>query len=88
MKIQVFAAVMLASALAAPAQAADRDFSERVFAVMADTIAEQGNHALRDIRNEVRRNLVNTLKPLLPEPSNDADAGAETDTAAAGSAVQ
>ena len=71
MQAKHFAAIAIiatSSAITAPAQAADRDFSERVFAAMSDTIANQGNQALRTIRAELRKNLAEAIKPLLPQP--------------------
>ena len=52
-----------------PAQAADSATSSRVLHSLGQAIAAQGNIALREVRQELTRNLSESLKPLLPEPA-------------------
>lgn len=86
-KILIAAAVVAASATA-PVHAADRDFSERIFAAMGDTIAAQGNEALRDIRRELRKGLTAAIKPLLPEPAESDTSNSNDSTPADARSVQ
>lgn len=74
-----FTAALLAAALmagSASAQAADFDFTTRITAGLAHAVAEQGNQAFRELRQEFKQNLTEALKPLLPAASPaKADAG-------------
>lgn len=63
-------AVLLAAALfqAGPAAAQD-SLPARAFSALGHAIAQQGNQALRDIRDEMRERLLRDLKPVLPQPA-------------------
>jgi hypothetical protein len=79
---QILAVLVTGTLLSAnvSAHAAELSLTDRVIAGVGNVIAAEGNNALRSIRNELKRNLVNTLKPLLPEPSpNNSEASATTD---------
>lgn len=64
-------ALALALLASGPA-AAEESYGARVAAAASSVgqwIANQGNQALRDIRKDLRDNLAETLKPLLPAPA-------------------
>lgn len=65
--------VLALALLAAGPAAAEESYGARVAAAAANSvghwIANQGNQALRDIREDLRDNLAQTLKPLLPAPA-------------------
>lgn len=63
----LFKATLIATALtlAGPAAASDSP-SERAASAVGHWIAMQGNQALRDIREDLKDRLSDSLKPLLP----------------------
>ena len=65
----LFKATLVATALtlAGPAAAAD-SAGERAASAVGHWIAMQGNQALRDIREDLKDRLADSLKPLLPTP--------------------
>jgi len=67
---RVLAFAVLAGALlqAGPA-AAQESLSVRAVSVLGHLIAQQGNQALRDIRDQMRERLQQDLKPVLPRPA-------------------
>lgn len=71
--IQLTAAVLLAGASLA-SQAAE-PVGARIATGVGLWIAAQGNEALREIREELRENLQNTLGPLLPAAPQQTVAG-------------
>ena len=64
-------ALLLASSLPA---AADDSAGTRIATGVGRVIATQGNVALARIREELKDNLLETLKPLLPNEQNQAQA--------------
>lgn len=75
---KILASLLLAAALAgasAPAAAAE-SLGDRAAVAVGHWIASQGNQALRDIREEFRQRLLETLKPALPAPAPAAPAPA------------
>ncbi|HEY0975625.1 MAG TPA: hypothetical protein VGE57_14125 [Solimonas sp.] len=65
----VSAAALLLASL--PASASD-GVGARIATGVGRVIAQQGNHALVLIREELKDNLLQTLKPLLPDEQNPA----------------
>lgn len=55
------------------AQAAETSISSRVASGIGHVIAEQGNKAFREMREEARKQLVEAIKPLLPKPAAAAE---------------
>jgi hypothetical protein len=67
----LWATVLGAGALAmSPAQAAGHA-GERAVIGIGYWIAAQGNQALRDIREQMKQELVDHVKPLVPQPRRD-----------------
>lgn len=56
---------------AATAQASETGIAAGMATNLGTLIAAQGNHAFHELRDELKRNLINSLKPLLPAPSGD-----------------
>ncbi len=71
-------ALLLASSL--PAAAADSS-GARIATGVGRVIAAQGNVALVRIREELKDNLLETLKPLLPNEQNQAQVDEPKDVA-------
>lgn len=68
---KILSSLLLASTLAGasnPAAAAE-SLGDRAAVAVGHWIAAQGNQALRDIREEFRERLLETLKPVLPAPA-------------------
>lgn len=64
------------------AQAADEAMSGRVVSGVGSWIAAQGNAALREIGDDLKQDLVQTLKPFIPAPSESDTATKPGDRAA------
>lgn len=76
------AALALLMALACgPAHADDRSLPSRAASLVGQLIAQQGNAALTQIREELRDDLVRTLRPLLPTPVPATDGASPKDSA-------
>ncbi|HKY91002.1 MAG TPA: hypothetical protein VJM11_08180 [Nevskiaceae bacterium] len=67
MKNLIPAAVLLVASLSPAAHAATAQPGMQVVSNVGQWIAEQGNAALRDMREELKRDLKNRLRPLVPE---------------------
>jgi hypothetical protein len=61
------AAILVLASLSPVANAAAPDSGRQVVSSVGHWIAEQGNAALRDMREELKRDLKNRLKPLIPD---------------------
>ena len=74
--------VLALALLAAGPAAAQESPGARVVAAAANSVSHwivsQGNQALRDIREELRDSLADTLKPLLPAPAEVSPPAATT----------
>lgn len=79
--LSLFAGSMLLGA-SLPAAAAD-SVGARVATGVGRIIAAQGNAALAHIREELKDNLLDTLKPLLPDEQTRAPAEGRSDQQAA-----
>lgn len=77
--------VLTLALLAAGPAAAEDSYGARVAAAAASSvgqwIATQGNQALRDIREELRDNLADKIKPFLPAPAEVTPPAATTTAA-------
>ena len=60
------AVVLVLAALSPAAQAATTEPGIQVASSVGHWIAEQGNQALRDMREEFKRDLKQRLRPLIP----------------------
>lgn len=76
---RLLAAALLAGSVSA--HAGDAGLSARVMTGLGQAIAAQGNIAFHEMREELARNLAQTLKPLLP--AQPAERKAEPQPAAA-----
>ncbi len=63
---QILSVAFMGLAFAATAANAADDVGGRVASGIGHWIAEQGNAALEELRDDLKRNLDQTLKPLLP----------------------
>jgi hypothetical protein len=65
------AAALILASFAGPASATDRqELVASTMHAVGRAIASQGNAALKQIREELRRDLADSLKPLLPSPDH------------------
>lgn len=71
------AAALLSFVMASSAHATPSNPALQVASAVGHWIAEQGNAALREIREELRRELEQQIQPLLPTPAQPADDGAQ-----------
>ena len=62
------AALALCFAAAATPVSAEDSLPARAITALGLAIAQQGDLALIEIRDDLRRNLLKNLKPLLPQP--------------------
>jgi hypothetical protein len=60
-------AVLLIASLSPTAHAAQPEPGMQVVTSVGHWIAEQGNAALRDMREDFKRDLKNRLRPLIPD---------------------
>lgn len=66
-KLSIAALALCLAGASAPASA-DDSLRDRTVAALSNAIADQGNAALVEIRDELKRDLLKTLAPLLPSP--------------------
>ncbi len=71
------AAVLMGISFGAQAQTS---LSSRIATGVGQAIAAQGNAALTQIRDELRKSFEDAIEPLLPEHDNGASAAATPDT--------
>lgn len=69
MKNLILASALTLAALSPAANAGKVTPTVSIMLPMGQWIAEQGNAALREIREDFKRDLKNRIRPLLPEPS-------------------
>jgi len=78
------AAALILASFASTASANDRqELLASTMHAVGRAIASQGNAALKQIREELRRDLAESLKPLLPAPDRVANSTPEPATATA-----
>lgn len=67
----LFSSLMAAALMSgtASAQVTEANLSSRVATSIGSVIAAQGNIAFQEVRDELKRNLLKTLKPFLPKPA-------------------
>lgn len=78
----LFAALIVGFSALFPGHAAASSPALQLASTVGGWIAEQGNEALRQMREELRRDLAQKIEPLLPQPDAPAERHVPQDPAA------